>query len=181
MASGYAAAAEPQPAPANPAASTPETVAEVQPAIDAAPANPRTKLNLHIFGLAYHPDRQGTRTSHLDNELNLGVGLNRELHNNAAGVTSLEAGVFKDSGRNMAKFAGIGYQFKLGQRWSVGADVLAIQSRTYNFGRSFVAPIPRATYDFGPVTLNAVYIPKFQQFNLFAVFGFYLTIPLERW
>lgn len=145
------------------------------------PEKSRFKLNLHVFGLSYHPDRKGTRDSHLDNELNAGLGLNYEFHNNAQGVANVEAGFFKDSGRNWAKFAGLGYQFKFGDRWRLGADLLAIHSPTYNRDRGFVAPIPRLTYDFGPVKLNAVYIPKFREINQFAVFGFYFTVPISAW
>lgn len=145
------------------------------------PEYSRLKLNLHVFGLSYHPDRKGTRDSHLDNELNAGLGLNYEFHNDAQGVANVEAGVFKDSGRNWAKFAGLGYQFKFGDRWRLGADLLAIHSPTYNHDRGFVAPIPRLTYDFGPVKLNAVYIPKFREINKFAVFGFYFTVPMNAW
>lgn len=145
------------------------------------PANSRLQLNLHVFGFSYHTDRKGTRDSHLDNELNAGLGLNHEFHNNAQGVANVEAGFFKDSGRNWAKFAGLGYQFKFGERWRLGADLLAIHSPTYNHGRGFVAPIPRLTYDFGPVKLNAVYIPRFREINQFAVFGFYFTVPMSAW
>jgi hypothetical protein len=145
------------------------------------PADSRLRLNLHVFGFSYHTDREGTRVSHLDNELNVGLGLNYEFHNDALGVTSLETGFFKDSGRNWAKFAGAGYQFKLGDRLKLGADLLAIHSPTYNNGRAFVAPIPRVTYDFGPVKLNAVYVPRYQELNRFAVFGFYFTVPMGTW
>lgn len=142
---------------------------------------PRVQLNLHVFGLSYHPDRAGIRTSHLDNEFNAGLGLNYELRSDARSVTSVEAGVFKDSGRNWAKFAGVGYQFKFGERWRLGADLLAIQSETYNHGRGFVAPVPHLTYDFGPVKLNAIYVPRLAPYNPFAVFGIYLTLPLKQW
>ena len=145
------------------------------------PEYSRLKLNLHVFGLSYHTDRKGTRDRHLDNELNAGLGLNYEFHNDARGVANVEAGFLKDSGRNWAKFAGMGYQFKFGDRWRLGADLLAIQSPTYNNGRGFVAPIPRLTYDFGPVKLNAVYIPRFREINQFAVFGFYFTVPMGTW
>lgn len=145
------------------------------------PAEAGLSLNLHVFGFSYHPDREGTRVSHLDNELNIGLGINYELHQDERGVTSVEAGFLKDSGRNWAKFAGIGYQFKLGERWSLGADALLIHSATYNHNRAFIAPIPRLTYDFGFVKLNATYIPVVNEFNRFAAYGFYFTIPLKAW
>lgn len=164
---------------ARPATAPIGAIADSSPGI--RPGNPRLKLNLHVFGFSYHPDRKGTRDRHLDNELNLGLGLNYELHNDPRGVTSLETGFFKDSGRNWAKFAGAGYQFKFGDNWRLGADLLAIQSDTYNHGRAFVAPIPRLSYDFGRVSLSAVYVPRDREFNQFAVFGFYLTTPLGKW
>lgn len=145
------------------------------------PEDAQFKLNFHVFGLSYHPDRKGTRVSHLDNELNIGLGLNYQLHSDARGIAGLEGGFFRDSGRKWAKFAGTSYLFKLNERWAAGADVLAIHSPTYNRGKAFVAPIPRVTYDFGPVKLNAVFVPRLDPVNRFAVFGFYITVPLGKW
>jgi hypothetical protein len=147
----------------------------------AKPAASPVSLNLHVFGLSYHPDREGTRVNHLDNELNIGLGLNYEFSNDARGIASLESGFYRDSGRNWAKFAGVGYQFKLDDRWRLGANLLAIQSQTYNKGNLFVAPIPVITYDFGVVKLNATYIPRVSQFNEFAVYAIYFTAPLKSW
>lgn len=141
----------------------------------------RLNLNLHVFGLSYHPDREGVRRSHLDNELNPGLGLNYEVDADARGVTGLEAGFFKDSGRNWVKFAGASYQFRLGEDWRLGGDLLAIHSPTYNHGRAFIAPIPRLTYDFGAVKLSAIYIPQLRPYVQFAVFGVYFTTSLGQW
>lgn len=150
-------------------------------AYDPQPADQRISLDLHVFGLSYHPDRAGTRLNHLDNELNAGLGLGYQFHNDARGQANVEAGFFKDSGSNLAKFAGAGYQFKLSDHLLFGADLLAIQSKTYNKGNGFIAPIPRLTYDFGAVKLNATYIPKVPPFNAFSVFAIYLTIPIKKW
>lgn len=143
--------------------------------------DPRLRLNLHVFGLSYYTDREAARERNLDNELNPGLGLNYELRNNVQGVTSVETGIFKDSGRNWAKFAGLGYQFKLGENWRLGGDLLAVQSRTYNRGHGFIAAIPRLSYDFGPVKLNAVYFPEVSDVNEVAAFGFYFTVPMGTW
>jgi hypothetical protein len=120
------------------------------------------------------------RRARLDNELNLGLGLNYELHSDALGVAFFEGGFYEDSGRNWAKVAGPGYQFKLGKEWRAGAALLLIHSQTYNSGRAFVAPIPLLTYDLGAVKLNAIYVPRFRPYNEFAVFGFYFSAPLGR-
>jgi hypothetical protein len=160
-------------------AATDATDNEVTPTT--LPTGSPVTLNLHVFGLSYHPDRVGTRVNHLGNELNVGLGLYYELRNNTVGVTSVESGFYRDSGLNWAKFAGVGFQLKLGQRWRLGANLLAIQSETYNKGRAFVAPIPLLTYDFGPVKLNATYIPKVAEYNLFSVYAVYVTIPINSW
>ena len=154
--------------------------AGVDPARAARPADPWLNLNVHVYGLSHHTDREGIRRRGVDNEVNLGLGLSYEFHNDDDGVAFFEAGFYEDSGRNWAKLVGPGYQFKLGDRWRLGAALLLIDSRTYNFGRVFIAPIPLLTYDLGIVKLNAIYAPRFQQYNNFAVFGFYLSIPLKQ-
>lgn len=164
-----------------PADSVASADVNVEPSHEARPADQQFILHLHIFGLAYHPDRKGAHLQHLDNELNVGLGLGYKIHDNARGVTNVEAGFFKDSGRNWAKFAGMGYQFKIGERWKLGADLLAMNSPTYNKGHSFIAPIPRLTYDFDAVKLNATYIPRFRPVNDLAIYAIYLTVPLRKW
>lgn len=136
-------------------------------------------LQLDIFGLSYHPDRDGARRKKVDNEVNSGLGLSYEFHNDSQGAAFVAAGFYKDSGRNWAKVAGPGYQFKLGDRWRLGVALPLIQSETYNKGRAFVAPIPLLSYDFGAVKLNAVFAPQTPQ-NRFAVFGFYFSVPLAK-
>lgn len=145
-----------------------------------APLFRSLSVNLHIFGFSYHPDREGTRVNHLDNEFNVGLGFGYRLHEDKLGLANSEAGFFRDSGNNWAKFVGVCYLLKLGERWTLGADALLIQSPTYNDGEAFVAPIPRLTYDFGKVILNAVYVPRYQQLNRYSVFGLYFTIPLWK-
>jgi len=139
------------------------------------------KLNLNVFGLAYHTDREGARASRLNNEFNPGLGLSYEVSEDERGVVALEGGFFKDSGSTWAKFAGASYQFKFGEHWRLGADLLAIQSPSYNHTRSFVAPIPRISYDFGPLRVNAIYVPQFGSYSRFASFGLYFTTPIGTW
>ncbi len=146
----------------------------------APPDENRLSVNLHVFGLSYHPDRAGVRISHLDNELNFGLGLGYKLYEDDLGVVSSEGGIFKDSARNWAKFVGASYRFKITDRWKFGADLLAIQSPTYNYGDAFVAPIPRLSYDFSRVKVNLIYIPRYKEFNRYAVYGLYLTIPIWK-
>jgi hypothetical protein len=89
-------------------------------------------------------------------------------------------GFYKDSGSHVAKLAGLGYQYKLGKRWRLGGALVALHSETYNQGNPFLAPMPILTYDFGPMAVNAIYVPAYRDYNEFAVFGFYFSVPLGR-
>ena len=138
-------------------------------------------LDINVYGFSYHPDRETAHRLHLDNEFNPGLGLRYELVNDARGITFAEAGAYRDSGQNWAKFAGLGYQFKFGEHWRVGGALAVVNSRTYNDGAAFIGMIPLITYDFGRVKLNAVYFPKIEHYNKVAAFGFYISIPLGQW
>jgi len=133
-----------------------------------------------VYGFSYHPDRKAVHRLGLDNEVNPGLGFNYELVNDARGITFVQAGAYYDSGRNWAKFAGLGYQFKLGERWKAGGALALIYSRTYNDGTAFIGMIPLVTYDFGRFKVNGVYFPKFGHHNEVAAFGFYLSIPFRK-
>lgn len=137
------------------------------------------RLNLHLYGVSYHPDREGTRRSDLDNELNLGLGLNYTLRENERRVTFLEAGFFRDSGSRTATLAGFGYQYKFGEHWRLGGALVAVLSPTYNDGRLAFALLPVVTYDFGRVKVNAMYAPRYRGYNEFAVFGLYFSLPFD--
>ena len=97
------------------------------------------------------------------------------------GVTFAEVGAYYDSGREWAKFAALGYQFKVADHWRIGGALAAVDSRTYNDGVAFVAMIPLVTYDFGRVKLNAVYYPRISRYSEVAAFGVYVSVPLAKW
>jgi hypothetical protein len=145
----------------------------------AAAARAEERLFIDVYGLSYHTNRSGVHAEHLDNELNVGLGLKYELSGDSRGVAFVEAGTYKDSGRHWTTTAGPGYQLKLGERWRAGGALLFFDSRTYNHGRPFVAPIPIVSYDLGPAWLNVVYAPRVTGYNEFAVFGFYVSVPLR--
>ena len=117
--------------------------------------------------------------------MNVGLGLRYNFHDDDQGVAFVDAGVYKDSGRNLAKLAGPG----LSDHWRLGATLTLLRSQTYNRGNVFITPIPLLTYDLGgsyklgapynlgALKLNAVYLPRVQQ-NDFAVFAVYLSLPL---
>lgn len=90
----------------------------------------------------------------------------------------VEAGLYQDSGSRLAKLVGAGYQYKVSERLRLGGVLMGVYSQTYNHGRFMIAPLPTATYDFGAVKLNAIYVPRYGKYNQFAVFGFYFSMPL---
>lgn len=143
---------------------------------DMPPADPLLHLELHVYGFSRHTDREGVRRAKLDNELNFGAGLSYEFHNDDLGTGFVAGGIYQDSGRHWAKLAGPGYQFKFGDYLRLGAVLPLIQSKTYNNGHAFVAPLPLLTVDLGIVKLNAMYAPKYRK-NEFAVFGFFFSLP----
>ena len=138
-------------------------------------------LDLNVYGLAYHPDREAVHRKNLDNQVNPGLSLHYELTNSERGISFAEAGAYYDSGRHWAKFLSLGYQFKFGEHWRAGGAVAAVHSATYNNGVAFVGMFPLVTYDLGPVKLNAVYFPKVANYNQIAAFGFYISVPLGKW
>lgn len=140
----------------------------------------REALDINVYGLAYHPDRETVHDLKLDNEFNPGLAVHYELSNTPRGISFAELGAYEDSGRSLAKFAGLGYQFKLDEHWRLGGALALMHSDTYNHGTSFVGMIPLVTYDTGRVKLNAVYFPKFGNVNKVEAYGFYLGIPFRR-
>jgi len=134
-----------------------------------------------VYGLAYHPDRDTVHRKHLDNEVNPGLGLHYEFANTERGITFGEVGAYEDSGSNTAMFAALGYQFKFGERFRIGAALAVVQSQTYNKGVAFVGMIPLISYDLGRVKLNLTYLPKVGDYNKVDAFGFYISIPFGNW
>lgn len=138
-------------------------------------------LDINVYGLAYHPDREAVHRLNLDNQVNTGLALHYALIDDRRGITFAEAGEYRDSGRNWAKFAALGYQFKVSERWRLGGALAMLNSDTYNRGVTFLGMIPLITYDLGLVKLNAVYFPKVGHYNEVDAFGFYLSLPIGRW
>lgn len=150
---------------------------------DVRPADSRfilDALDLNVYGLSYHPDRATVHRLRMDNQVNPGLGLHYELVNSERGITFAEAGTYYDSGRSWAKFASLGYQFKLGERWRIGGAVGVLESQTYNRGAALFTMIPLVTYDTGPVKLNLAFFPRVPQYRNVTAFGFYIGIPLGR-
>jgi len=88
----------------------------------------------------------------------------------------LEAGAYRDSGRNTAVLAGGGLFWKASERLRLGAGLAFFHSDTYNDGNPFVAPLPLLAYEWRAVTANLVYFPKVSGINEINTLGFWLTL-----
>ena len=100
-----------QPEPASPGAifTTVSTDASVEPSQEARPADTGFNLNaldLNVYGLSYHPDRETVHRENLDNQVNPGLALHYELVNDARGITFTELGAYRDSGETGRRLPG---------------------------------------------------------------------------
>ncbi len=137
--------------------------------------------DLNVYGFSYHPERETVHRLNLDNEVSPGPGLHYEFSHTGRGTSIAEIGAYQDSGSNLAKFTGVGYQYKFEKRWRIGGTIAVVPSQTYNEGVTFLAMIPLITCDMGRVNLTATYLPKLGHYNEVDAFGFYISIPYGQW
>lgn len=133
-------------------------------------------LGLNVFGLSFHTDRSAGY-----NEINPGVGLRYVFWRprprwELFGDTS----IYYDSDRNWAKYIALGTYYRFAGSWKAGAAVAYGQSRSYNQGRPFFAPVPGLAFEYRGVTLNAVLLPSEESNAKIAGGAFFVTIPLGR-
>lgn len=136
---------------------------------------------LNIYGLSYHWERDVARRNHWDNEFNPGLGLRYQGGPLGPGNWFADGGVYRDSGRNTAVYAGAGWRVPLddGQRWHLGAALVAFHSDTYNRGDPFIAPVPLLSWRLERVTLNLTHFLKVEDFNEVNTTAFFVTLPLD--
>lgn len=128
----------------------------------------------NVYLGSYHPDKEAAVREGVDNQENPGLGINYTFAN---GVF-IESGIYKDSGSNTAKYAGVGYYHPFfNERLLIGGAFALMHSDTYNEGNAFVAPIPSMALDFRSFRIHAVWFPKVSGFNEVESFGFYVSVP----
>jgi hypothetical protein len=134
------------------------------------------ELGINVYGLSYHFERDRARTIGTDNEFNPGLGLRYNIGENERFRWFADGGFYHDSGRNIAKYGGVGAQWKATQAIGVGAALVAFHSDTYNRGRAFITPLPVVSYDFGPASVSLVYMPRVKTLNEINTVGLWLTL-----
>src|SRR4051812_18327149 len=137
------------------------------------------ELGINVYGLSYHLDRDKAHKLGVDNELNPGLGVRwRQAHSERLDWFA-DAGFYRDSGRNTAVLAGAGALWHATEGLRLGGALAVLHSDTYNRGKTFVAPLPVAAYDFRRVTLNMVFLPKVHEVNDINTLGFWATLWLK--
>jgi hypothetical protein len=130
---------------------------------------------VNVYGASYHFERSRARDLRVDNEFNPGLGVRYRAPINERWDWNVDAGFYRDSGRNTALFAGPGIAFKATEGLRLGGALVLFNSDSYNRGRAFIAPLPVVAYEWRAVTLNVTYFPKIGNFNEINTLGFWLT------
>ncbi len=145
--------------------------------IIALPAHPHAnELGVNVYGLSRHFPKYSSATDSL-NEVNPGLGLRVSFVRASRSHGFVEAGFFEDSMENRAKYFSFGFMFRVVHQFRVGVNAAVYSTETINWGDPFLLPLPIASYSVGPVTANAVYMPKVQGLS-YHILGFYATIRI---
>jgi len=145
---------------------------------DESPAAPQREadLGLNIFGLSFHTNRSAGY-----NEVNPGLGL-RYVFSRPSPNWALfgDASFYYDSNREWAKYVALGAHYSLSPSWKIGAAIAYGQSRSYNQGQPFFAPIPGVAFLYHRIAFNVVVLPSEEAAAKIAGFAFFITVPLEH-
>jgi hypothetical protein len=133
-----------------------------------------------LYGLSYHVEQSRAKERHVDSQVNPGLGLRYRMPHSERLDWVFDGGAYRDSGRNTAIFAGAAAAWHATDRLRLGAALVGFHSKTYNAGKTTVAPLPVAAYEFRYVTLNVAYFPRVGRFNDINTFGFWITIWPQR-
>ena len=134
----------------------------------------RADVGLNLYGLSWHLDGDKARAEGFDNWFNPGLGVRYRVPGEQID-TFFDAGFYRDSGRNTALLAGAAAHWKATQRARLGLAMVIFNSKTYNNGNTFIAPLPVAAWELNSATFNVVWMPKYREVNEINTLGFWLT------
>ena len=144
-------------------------------AICATPCAAQGELGLNVYGFSYHLDRSEAENRGQDSEVNPGLGLRYRVPSESFDAF-LDGGIYRDSARNTAVYAGGGMFWKATQGLRLGGAFAVFKSDTYNDSEAFFVPVPLVAYEWRKVSLNVVYIPKIDSLDTLNTLGFWLTV-----
>lgn len=132
---------------------------------------------INVFGLSYHPDRQ-TEDGFNFREFNPGIGLRHWVQVSEWRQTTLDAGLYLDSGGYLLIYGAAVFQFRVWKPLYVSTAIGLLKTDNLNNGKPFIAAIPGLMLNFESFQLNMMYIPAVEM-NPYTAFGFYGTIKLN--
>lgn len=135
------------------------------------------EFGVNLYGISYHFLRESQSRDPF-NEVNTGIGFRATFGGRNSSRLFFEGGRFKDTLENTAKYMSIGFLLKIIHQFRVGLNGAIYTSKSIRNGNAFFAPLPIASYSLWRVTVNGVYMPKYQGTNPYHTLGFYLTIRL---
>jgi hypothetical protein len=135
-------------------------------------------VGVNIYGFSWHLNADQAHAQGMDNWFNPGLGVRYRVPGERFDYF-FDAGVYHDSGRNMALLAGGGAYWRATERARLGFAVAAFNSKTYNNGKTFIAPLPLLGWEFGPAMLNVMWAPKLREVNEVNTLGFWLSYWLR--
>jgi hypothetical protein len=139
------------------------------------------EFGLDLYGLSYHFEHDRAKQLGLGNQVNPGLGVRYLIGENEKFRWFADAGFYRDSSRDVAKLAGAAIQWKATESLGLGGALIVFNSKSYNQGRTFVAPLPILSYELKWATLNLFYSPKVRELNDINTLGFWVTLWPERW
>lgn len=135
------------------------------------------EFGVNLYGFSYHILKEYQSRDRL-NEVNTGIGFRATFGGKNSSRLFFEGGRFKDTFENTAKYMSIGFLLKIIYQLRVGVNGAMYTTESVRGGDAFFIPIPIASYTLWRLTVNGVYLPKYQRTNPFHTLGFYLTIRL---
>ena len=137
------------------------------------PQGHASSVGINFYGLSYHLNG---RTINEFNEINQGMGINVTLGSSKDDLIFFEIGSYKDSFKNTARYISVGYILKVVGQLRAGVNTALYNSKSFNYGRSVIFPIPIISYRFPYVTVSGIYLPKYYSVNPYNTLGAYVTI-----
>jgi hypothetical protein len=137
------------------------------------------EFGLNIYGLSFHLDRKDSSGKKF-NEINPGLGMNYVFQNTSKHIVKMDAGLFKNSGSQLAEYVAMGYAYKLRNSLNVGGEVAFLHGKNYNNGRPSLGIVPMLSFRHETVSFNLLYLPRYKEVNRNSAFGLYATIHLPK-
>ena len=149
-------------------------------AFSALAARADTPLELNLYGFSHHWDRAEAQRLNTTHEVNPGLGLRYELAPHEWCATPFtEGGIYRDSGAHTSYYAALGCKgLKLSDNIRLGAGLALMQSKTYNHGTAFIAPVPLLTWQISQVTLNFIQYPRIKSLGIIDTTGLFVSVPV---